>query len=603
MRTFAEKPKVPQQAILAKSTVLGLAHFGQSHGVNSIRHLQRTIGNQAAQRLRQANAEELRIPVHHRSPVNIKSKLTGSSPGDIYEQEADRVADQVMHMPSPRLQRACICGGSCAPQTEAGRHLVAHELTHVMQQRSDDHSGVVHRQPNPPNNPPPATPQFQANVDCIVEKTNQHIPVDPNTVTVIEYGAEWCKPCGAEQKFLIELCKEYKATKTAVPVRFFLVDDTDEDKKPTVNTWPPVVSSMPGLLIYSGKFQTYQNLGLTTPSKAGVKAEIDKAIGSAKDPLKSQPLEEPAGGPGCTIDTAATPKGTRFKFAVNTVDFAAGEEAKLDAFVKKIKPKSTINLLGLASSDGPDPTNRVLSCQRALAATSVFARNGLLVDSMKGSGPIPGTDNKQEFRAVDVQVKNPGAPTPPGTPQGGSTTSGTCSAPTCAADFVIAGSSTIQKGRMITDPTAMPADPRMLLQTSDCNPSLYQIVPNPSNTAITSNIKILHVTWKKDPPPGTLSVIRNAVDDTGDNPDPKQKAPSFAALDPTTAKGWATNVDSVAFRKQGCKTTTAAPSWCVPFCSFGKFTMVATVSWQCGTTICSNDFKTQPFTIDVQKTP
>jgi hypothetical protein len=501
--------------------------------------------------------------------------------------------------------------GQYDPVGNAGRYLLAHELAHVGQQQNKGNPRVVHRQPTNPNpnsaptQPAPKPTEFSPNVDCIIDKTNEQIPISDNTVTVIEYGATWCKPCGIEQAFLIELCNEYKAAKNPVPVRFFLVDNTDEDLRPTVKTWPPVVNSMPGLLIYSGKFQTFQGLGLRTPTKAEAKVEIDKAIGCAKDPLKCGPLQEPEGGPGCKIDTAATPTGNRFKFALNTVNFEAGEEAKLDAFVKKIKPKSTINLLGLASSDGPDSTNRTLSCQRALVATSVFARNGLVVDSLKGSGPVSGTDNKPEFRAVDVQVIDPAGPTAAITQSGSTpnTATGACAAPTCIADFVISGSSTIEKGALITDPAAKPADPRMLLQTSDCNPSLYQVIPNRANGALTSNIKILHVTWKKDPPPGTLSVVRNARDDTGDNPDPKQKAPSFAALDPTTAGAWASNVDSVAFRKQGCKTTKSIPSWCVPFCSFGEFTMVATVTWQCDNTVCTNDFVTKPLKINVQKKP
>ncbi|MCG3111605.1 MAG: DUF4157 domain-containing protein [Candidatus Manganitrophus sp. SB1] len=56
-------------------------------------YLQRTVGNQAVQRL--------------------QAKLTISSPGDIYEQEADRIADQIMHTPAPQLQRACACGAAC----------------------------------------------------------------------------------------------------------------------------------------------------------------------------------------------------------------------------------------------------------------------------------------------------------------------------------------------------------------------------------------------------------------------------------------------------------------------------------------------------------
>lgn len=59
MHSFAQKPKAAQQTMSAKSTISGRAHFGQSREVNSILHLQRTIGNQAVQRMLQTNAEEL----------------------------------------------------------------------------------------------------------------------------------------------------------------------------------------------------------------------------------------------------------------------------------------------------------------------------------------------------------------------------------------------------------------------------------------------------------------------------------------------------------------------------------------------------------------
>jgi uncharacterized protein DUF4157/AMOP domain-containing protein len=46
----------------------------------------------------------------------LQAKLTINEPGDQYEQEADRVAEQVMrmHEPAIRLQRKCGCGGSTA---------------------------------------------------------------------------------------------------------------------------------------------------------------------------------------------------------------------------------------------------------------------------------------------------------------------------------------------------------------------------------------------------------------------------------------------------------------------------------------------------------
>src|SRR5688572_2918339 len=44
----------------------------------------------------------------------IQTKLAMNAPGDTFEQEANRVADQVLRMPMPGLQRTCARGGECA---------------------------------------------------------------------------------------------------------------------------------------------------------------------------------------------------------------------------------------------------------------------------------------------------------------------------------------------------------------------------------------------------------------------------------------------------------------------------------------------------------
>jgi len=63
----------------------------QNSHVDQILFLQRTIGNQAVQRLIKSGA--------------LQAKLMIGQPGDVYEQEADRVADAVMRMPEPGVQR------------------------------------------------------------------------------------------------------------------------------------------------------------------------------------------------------------------------------------------------------------------------------------------------------------------------------------------------------------------------------------------------------------------------------------------------------------------------------------------------------------------
>ena len=59
--------------------------------VDRILYLQRTAGNQAVSRLMKSGA--------------LQAKLKIGQPGDVYEQEADRVADVVMRMPEPGVQR------------------------------------------------------------------------------------------------------------------------------------------------------------------------------------------------------------------------------------------------------------------------------------------------------------------------------------------------------------------------------------------------------------------------------------------------------------------------------------------------------------------
>ncbi len=121
MRTFAQKAKASQQTTSTKSAKPSRPFFGQSREVNSIFHLQRTIGNQAVQRLLEINTWDVqenstatpiarfghdfsRIPIHPPSARPIQTKLAINKPGNEFEQEADRVAEQVMCMSESSAQ-------------------------------------------------------------------------------------------------------------------------------------------------------------------------------------------------------------------------------------------------------------------------------------------------------------------------------------------------------------------------------------------------------------------------------------------------------------------------------------------------------------------
>ena len=54
-------------------------------------------------------------------PLFLQPKLAISQPGDPHEQEAERVAEQILRMPGPTVQRkcaACVAGGRPCPACE-----------------------------------------------------------------------------------------------------------------------------------------------------------------------------------------------------------------------------------------------------------------------------------------------------------------------------------------------------------------------------------------------------------------------------------------------------------------------------------------------------
>jgi hypothetical protein len=135
MRAFQPKESKGQQRTPSSPE---LSHRGTqplNHPHHAILDLQRTIGNQAVLRLLEAQSStgEAAAPASSVTPLqvslrhapSIQPKLTVNAPGDVFEQEADRVSEQVMRMPeptaagsavsgsSPGVQRKCDCGGTC----------------------------------------------------------------------------------------------------------------------------------------------------------------------------------------------------------------------------------------------------------------------------------------------------------------------------------------------------------------------------------------------------------------------------------------------------------------------------------------------------------
>lgn len=79
--------------------------------------------------------------------------------------------------------------------------------------------------------------------------------------------------------------------------------------------------------------------------------------------------------PDCNL-VPRDPLGARFLFNINCDEFAPGEEARLLTFASAIVPTAGINILGVASQEGPANFNQALSCRRASAVRNVLTTRG-----------------------------------------------------------------------------------------------------------------------------------------------------------------------------------------------------------------------------------
>lgn len=192
MRTFVQKPKATQQTASAQSMRSGRAHFERSREVDSMLHLQRTIGNQAVQQMMQTNAEELEAapPIVHKvlgSAGQALNPATRAFMEPRFGRDFSRVpvhTDQVASRSAEAVAAQAYTVGSdivfgagrYAPASRDGQRLLAHELAHVQQQSGP--APMLLRQPKldkmkpgadkPPLAPPSAYPEWKP-ADAVVE--------------------------------------------------------------------------------------------------------------------------------------------------------------------------------------------------------------------------------------------------------------------------------------------------------------------------------------------------------------------------------------------------------------------------------------------------
>lgn len=116
---------------------------------------------------------------------------------------------------------------------------------------------------------------------------------------------------------------------------------------------------------------------------------------------------------GCTLAPSVFSGGSLFRFNVECDDFSSGQEAALIAFVRVQPASATFKIHGYASIDGLAAFNQNLACARALKAQASMITGGIAtsrITDVFNHGPTPGS--AVDRRSVAIETITSARPAP-----------------------------------------------------------------------------------------------------------------------------------------------------------------------------------------------
>ncbi|MGB8217848.1 MAG: DUF4157 domain-containing protein [Candidatus Methanoperedens sp.] len=363
VRTAVKTPGTKENQV--SQVQKGNFHQPVSSPGDQILFLQRTIGNQAVQRLMKSGV--------------LQAKLRIGAPGDVYEQEADRVAEQVMRMPqvpefvysdrttiSP-IQRQCPRCTKKPDKEEEKIHAKedAAQIPEVSKEVENTISALRGGgQPLDPVTRAYFEPRFghdfsQVRVHTDARAADSALEINALAYTAgqnVVFGAGWYAPHTNEGRRLLahELTHVLQQGRgTIKPI-------------PSIDASKPVKADECTIDRKNDTIMTGSNSVVSgfTPSEPS----IQRACGPAQ-----------VGSPGGCAGVEGDITGEHYLFQVNCDDLKPGEEAKLMAFAATLSSGGSVKIHGFASIEGEPVFNENLSCARAIKIQSLL--NSILISS------------------------------------------------------------------------------------------------------------------------------------------------------------------------------------------------------------------------------
>jgi uncharacterized protein DUF4157/putative peptidoglycan binding protein len=161
MPEIAQQQRQTRSSQLVHPARLSRTNHRPADVENPLLARQQALGNQAVQRL-------LHVGL-------IQAKLTINEPGDQYEQEADRVAEQVMRMPAPQTSKGAVVSGQVqppriqrlCPNCEEELHRQTQELHFQRMCQECEEEEAILQKKTVPGRMPEASPAVQSQVNAL----------------------------------------------------------------------------------------------------------------------------------------------------------------------------------------------------------------------------------------------------------------------------------------------------------------------------------------------------------------------------------------------------------------------------------------------------
>lgn len=340
-----------------------------------------------------------RMPLRTLSTPVVQTKLMVGSPNDKYEQEADRVAEQVMRMPAsgraidsmrshlPTIQRKCA-------KCDEEQKLQAKEV-----------SGTT----------PEVTPAIASRTQSL-QSGGQPLPRSARNFFEPRFGQDF-------SQVRVHTDNSARALQArAYTVGRTIVFDTGQYSPDTARGRSLLAHELTHVVQQRGvsplTYSSEQASNLTNPmvqtkvSASGSGSIVQRACGSAA-------IGTPA---GCIdlLDGTFVSSPNLFRFRTGCDEFEAGQEAALISFARSLPSSATVEIHGYASTLGSGTAsgrafNQSLGCARALAAKDTLiapspAGGGLSttqVTSVVNHGEAPGPADERQSVVIQANIPTP----------------------------------------------------------------------------------------------------------------------------------------------------------------------------------------------------